>query len=52
MTLSAGERLRAAVAAEKPLQVVGAVNAYTALLAERSQARRRKRQQLHRGCSG
>jgi methylisocitrate lyase len=36
MTLSAGERLRAAVAAEKPLQVVGAVNAYTALLAERS----------------
>jgi methylisocitrate lyase len=36
MTLSAGERLRAAVAAERPLQVVGAVNAYTALLAERS----------------
>ena len=36
MTRSAGERLRAAVAAERPLQVVGAVNAYTALLAERS----------------
>ncbi len=36
MTLSAGERLWAAVAAEKPLQVVGAVNAYTALLAEKS----------------
>jgi methylisocitrate lyase len=36
MTLSAGERLWAAVAAEKPLQVVGAVNAYSALLAERA----------------
>jgi len=34
--LSAGARLRAAVAAEQPLQVVGAVNAYSALLAERS----------------
>jgi methylisocitrate lyase len=34
--VSAGERLRAAVAAEQPLQVVGAVNAYSALLAERS----------------
>src|SRR5208282_6677749 len=29
----AGERLRAALEAERPLQIVGAVNAYTALLA-------------------
>jgi methylisocitrate lyase len=33
---SAGARLRAAVEAEKPLQVVGAINAYSALLAEKS----------------
>jgi methylisocitrate lyase len=33
---SAGARLRAAVEAERPLQVVGAVNAYSALLAQRS----------------
>jgi methylisocitrate lyase len=33
--LSAGARFRAAVAAEKPLQVMGAVNAYHARLAER-----------------
>lgn len=33
---SAGARLRIAVENEQPLQVVGAVNAYTALLAERS----------------
>jgi len=33
---SAGERLRAAIAAEKPLQVPGAINAYAAVLAERS----------------
>ena len=33
---SAGARLRAAVEAERPLQVVGTVNAYTALLAERA----------------
>ncbi len=33
---SAGARLRIAVESEQPLQVVGAVNAYTALLAERS----------------
>jgi len=33
---SPGARLRAAVDAERPLQVVGAVNAYSALLAERS----------------
>ena len=31
---SAGARFRAALAAEKPLQVVGAVNAYTAMLAQ------------------
>lgn len=33
---SAGARFRAAVAAERPLQVVGAVNAYAARLAERT----------------
>ena len=33
---SAGARLRNAVAEERPLQVVGAVNAFSALLAERS----------------
>ena len=33
---SAGQRLRAAVDAERPLQIVGVVNAYAALLAERS----------------
>ena len=32
----AGARLRAALEAERPLQVVGALNAYAALLAERS----------------
>jgi methylisocitrate lyase len=35
-TTSAGARLRAAVDAERPLQIVGAVNAYSALLAERA----------------
>ena len=35
MTASAGFRLRNALAQEKPLQVVGAINAYSALLAER-----------------
>jgi methylisocitrate lyase len=35
-TTSAGARLRAAVEAEKPLQVVGTINAYSSLLAERS----------------
>jgi methylisocitrate lyase len=35
-TLSPGARLRAAVEAERPLQLVGAVNAFSALLAERS----------------
>src|SRR3982751_3281567 len=33
---SPGARLRAAVEAERPLQVVGAVNAYCAMLAERA----------------
>src|SRR5246500_927653 len=33
---SAGARLRAAIEAERPLQIVGTINAYTALLAERS----------------
>jgi methylisocitrate lyase len=33
---TAGQRLRVAVQQERPLQVVGAVNAYTALLAEKS----------------
>jgi len=36
MSSSAGDRLRAAVEAEKPLQVVGTVNAYSALLAQRA----------------
>jgi methylisocitrate lyase len=36
MTASAGFRLRNALAQEKPLQVVGAINAYSALLAERA----------------
>src|SRR5690242_13457705 len=35
-TLSAGAKFRLAVSEEKPLQVVGAVNAYHARLAERS----------------
>lgn len=33
---SPGARFRAALAAERPLQIVGAVNAYTALLAQRA----------------
>src|SRR5690242_21041077 len=33
---SAGARLRAALEQERPLQIVGAVNAYSALLAERA----------------
>jgi methylisocitrate lyase len=35
-SVSAGARLRAAVDAERPLQVVGTVNAYAALLAQRA----------------
>jgi methylisocitrate lyase len=34
-TLSAGARFRAALAAERPLQVVGTLNAYTARMAQR-----------------
>jgi methylisocitrate lyase len=34
--MTAGTRFRAALDAERPLQIVGAVNAYTALLAERA----------------
>ncbi len=34
--MSAGARFRAALAAEKPLQIVGTINAYTAMLAERA----------------
>ena len=30
---SAGARFRAAIAAEKPLQIIGAINAYHAMLA-------------------
>ncbi|HEY2808543.1 MAG TPA: methylisocitrate lyase [Steroidobacteraceae bacterium] len=35
-SVSAGARLRAAVEAERPLQVVGTINAYCALLAQRA----------------
>jgi methylisocitrate lyase len=34
--ISAGARLRAAIEAERPLQVVGTINAYSALLAEQA----------------
>src|ERR1700687_1012289 len=34
--ISAGKQLRAALVGEKPLQVVGAINAYPALLAEQA----------------
>ena len=34
--MSAGERFRAALEAEHPLQIVGTINAYTALLAEKA----------------
>src|SRR5262245_66621603 len=33
--VTAGARMRAALEAEKPLQVVGAINAYAAMMAER-----------------
>lgn len=36
MTASAGARLRVAVTHERPLQVAGAINAYSALLAQRA----------------
>src|SRR5436853_6054690 len=35
-TVSAGARLRAALRAERPLQVVGVINAYAAILAEKT----------------
>ena len=35
-TLSSGAKFRAALAAEHPLQVIGAINAYTARMAERT----------------
>src|SRR6266516_7141790 len=35
-SVSAGARLRAALKAERPLQVVGVINAYAAILAARS----------------
>ena len=35
-TVSAGHRFRAAIASERPLQVIGTINAYSALLAARS----------------
>ena len=38
---SAGARFRAAVAEEMPLQIVGAINAYTARMAEASGFRAR-----------
>ena len=34
--MSAGARFRGALEAERPLQIVGTINAYTALLAERA----------------
>ncbi|MFO7859263.1 MAG: methylisocitrate lyase [Ectothiorhodospiraceae bacterium] len=34
--MTPGERFRAAIAAERPLQIAGTINAYTALLAERA----------------
>ena len=34
--MSAGARFRAALEAERPLQIVGTINAYTAMLAERA----------------
>lgn len=36
MKLAAGARLRAAIAEERPLQVIGTINAYSALLAQRA----------------
>lgn len=35
-TLTAGAKFRAAITANKPLQIVGTINAYTAMMAERS----------------
>jgi methylisocitrate lyase len=36
MSLTPGQKFRAALAAEKPLQIAGAINAYAALLAQRA----------------
>lgn len=35
-TLTAGQKLRAAIKANSPLQIVGTINAYTAMMAERT----------------
>ncbi|MDX5408115.1 MAG: methylisocitrate lyase [Chromatiaceae bacterium] len=35
-TLTAGQKLRAAIGANQPLQIVGTINAYTAMMAERT----------------
>jgi methylisocitrate lyase len=35
-TLTAGQKLRAAISANQPLQIVGTINAYTAMMAERT----------------
>ena len=35
-TLTAGQKLRAAITANQPLQIVGTINAYTAMMAERT----------------
>ena len=35
-TLTAGQKLRAAISANTPLQIVGTINAYTAMMAERT----------------
>ena len=35
-TLTAGQKFRAAISANKPLQIVGTINAYTAMMAERT----------------
>ena len=54
--LSAGAKLRAALAAEKPLQVVGAINAYAARMARGHRVPRalsigrRRRRQFARAC--
>ena len=37
---TAGQRFQQALALENPLQIVGTINAYTALLAKRASARR------------
>jgi len=34
--MTSGQKFRAALASEKPLQIAGAINAYAALLAQRA----------------